>query len=197
MHYQQTSLKKFQIRDLHKWKGNLMTDMIKSVKQLFSDQIYFVPDYQRGYAWEDRQCQDLLDDLELLSETGRHYTGTIVVGPHEENMKIFLDANMQEYKAYDIIDGQQRLTTILILLKVIHDQLHTSSENDNLSTNIRETYLFNNDRNGQPFTKLTLNPDSQDFFANNILALRPGVAGPTIRSHQRLLNAHDKFIVFF
>ena len=62
---------------------------------------------------------------------------------------------------------------------------------------MRETYLHHLDRNGQPFTKLTLNADSQDFFANNILGLSPGIAGPTIRSHERLLGAQQHFAAYF
>ncbi|HNT24178.1 MAG TPA: DUF262 domain-containing HNH endonuclease family protein [Anaerolineales bacterium] len=174
-----------------------MSDMIKSVKQIFSDQIFFVPDYQRGYAWEERQCQDLLDDLDLLSESGRHYTGTIVVCPRTEDASPFLDANLREYKAFDIIDGQQRLTTVVILLKAIHDQLNADPQHQALAVNLCETYLFARDRNGQPFTKLSLNPDSQEFFANNILALHPGVGGATIRSHQRLHEAHARFAAYF
>ena len=104
-----------------------MSDMIKSIKQIFTDQIFYVPDYQRGYAWEEQQCQDLIDDLELLRpETGRHYTGTLVVrSTDRNNSKPFIDANMQEYKSFDIIDGQQRLTTVVILLKAIYDQMLT------------------------------------------------------------------------
>jgi hypothetical protein len=173
-----------------------MVDMVKSVKQIFADQVFYVPDYQRGYAWEDQQCQDLLDDLELLSETGRHYTGTLVVGPHGENAAPFIDANMQEYLTYDIIDGQQRIATIVMLLKAIYDEMMMIPQCQTLAASLCDTYLYTNDRNGQAFTKLKLNPDSQDFFANDILALRPGVTGPTIRSHQRLRDAQVKFANF-
>ena len=119
-----------------------MSDMIKSIKQIFTDQIFYVPDYQRGYAWEEKQCQDFLDDLELIHpETGRHFTGTLVVSPHDPGTsKPFIDAYMQEYKSYDIIDGQQRLTTIVILLKTIYDQMLSLPQCQNLSPSLREMY---------------------------------------------------------
>ena len=175
-----------------------MSDMIKSIKQIFTDQIFYVPDYQRGYAWEEQQCQDLIDDLELLRpETGRHYTGTLVVRSTDgNNSKPFIDANMQEYKSFDIIDGQQRLTTVVILLKAIYDQMLTLPQCKNLASGLKDIYLYISDRNGQPFSKLKLGRDSQDFFENNILMLRSGSTGPLIRSHQRLLEASEKFTKF-
>lgn len=174
-----------------------MSDMIKSVKQVFTDHIFFIPDYQRGYAWEDRQCQDLLDDLELLRPgAGKHYTGTLVVCPRKEAQP-FIDINQLEYQAFEIIDGQQRLTTIIILLKTLHDQMQAQAECQHLAIGLREMYLHTTDRNKQPFTKLKLSPESQDFFENNILALRPGSTAPTIRSHQRLSEARAKFEKFF
>ena len=100
-----------------------MSDMIKSINHIFTDKIFYIPDFQCGFAWEKQQYQNLLDDLELLRpETGRHYTGTLVVGSLDGyKSKPFIDTNMQEYKSFDIIDGQQRLTTIVILLKAIYD----------------------------------------------------------------------------
>lgn len=174
-----------------------MSDMIKSVKQIFTDQVFFIPDYQRGYAWEVDQCQDLLDDLELISANGRHYTGTLVVAPHEGEQKSFVDINLLEYQAFDIIDGQQRLTTIIILLRAILDELHDLPDlPQGLAENLRQTYLYHTDRARQPFPKLTPGADSQDFFSRQILALRPGIVEPTIRSHQRLQDAQVHFVTY-
>lgn len=172
-----------------------MSDMLKSIKQIFTDRIFYVPDYQRGYSWEGRQLQDLLDDLELLRpETGRHYTGTLVVRPIEENNSgPFLDANMQEYKSFDIIDGQQRIASIVILLKAIYDQMLTLPQCQDLAPGIKDNYLYVADRNGQSFSKLKLGRNSQDYFENNILELHSGSISPLIRSHQRLLDASEKF----
>ena len=173
-----------------------MPDMVKRISQIFADQVFHVPDYQRGYAWEQRQWDDLLEDLELLSEGRSHFTGTLVLRARNDGNGQILDQHMHAYDAYDIIDGQQRLTTVVILLKTIHDELKRYPQFDGLAERLRETYLHHNDQNGQPFTKLTLNTDSQDFFANNILGLHPGISGPTIRSHERLLGARDHFAAY-
>ena len=50
-----------------------------SLQDLFSDRIFRVPSYQRGYAWEKQQVGEFLDDLALLDSSRHHYTGTIVL----------------------------------------------------------------------------------------------------------------------
>jgi len=71
-----------------------------------------VPPYQREYAWEQENVDQLYDDLALAKLEGRDYfLGTIVTIPREgENV-------------LEIIDGQQRLTTTAILLAAIRDHL--------------------------------------------------------------------------
>jgi hypothetical protein len=173
-----------------------MPDMVKRFSQIFADQVFHVPDYQRGYAWEQRQWDDLLEDLELLTDGRTHFTGTLVLRARNDGSGQILDQHMHAYDSYDIIDGQQRLTTVVILLKAIHDEMQTFPQLHSLASRLQETYLHHVDRNGQPFTKLTLNADSQNYFSDNILDLRPGISGPTIRSHERLLGAHQHFVAY-
>lgn len=54
-------------------------DHLQSVQYIFSDRLFRIPDYQRGYAWEEQQWRDLLEDLELLPDESDHFTGTLVV----------------------------------------------------------------------------------------------------------------------
>ena len=53
-----------------------MPDMVKSISEIFANQVFRVPDYQRGYSWEEKQWNDLVEDLELLPEGRNHFTGT-------------------------------------------------------------------------------------------------------------------------
>ena len=41
---------------------------LQSIQKIFQDQLFSVPDYQRGYAWEERHWQDLWDDIDLLDK---------------------------------------------------------------------------------------------------------------------------------
>ncbi|GHT03792.1 hypothetical protein AGMMS49525_09450 [Bacteroidia bacterium] len=89
-----------------------------NLSELFSSRIFRTPDYQRGYAWGEKQLSELWDDLEEIpidekGEYKKHYTGTIFLKETlpNSNEKWYSDA-----KYYDVVDGQQRLTTISILL---------------------------------------------------------------------------------
>lgn len=54
-------------------------DNTLSLPTLFHERIFRVPDYQRGYAWEKEQVDEILEDLWLLDTSRRHYAGTIVL----------------------------------------------------------------------------------------------------------------------
>ena len=50
---------------------------------LFRKRLFRVPDYQRGYSWEEQHVEEFLEDLELLGPQRYHYTGTVVL--HESD----------------------------------------------------------------------------------------------------------------
>jgi uncharacterized protein with ParB-like and HNH nuclease domain len=100
-----------------------MPDMKKSVAEIFSNQVFRIPDYQRGYAREEKQWDELLEDLDLLPEWRNHFTGTLVLSAGENGSKKLLDIKGKAYTAYNVIDGQQRLTTLVILLKAIYQEM--------------------------------------------------------------------------
>jgi uncharacterized protein with ParB-like and HNH nuclease domain len=88
-----------------------------NLSELFNQKIFRIPDYQRGYAWEDKQLTELWDDLEDINEIDgelkKHYTGTIYL---EETVSNPSEKWLTGVKFYNIVDGQQRLTSISILL---------------------------------------------------------------------------------
>ena len=78
---------------------------------------YYIPEYQRGYRWEDKQVLNLLDDLDTFfsgDTKGQFYCLQPIV---------VKEVTIDNEKWLEVIDGQQRLTTILILMKVF-DQLN-------------------------------------------------------------------------
>ena len=99
-------------------------DNVISLDDLFHKRLFSVPDYQRGYAWGGDQIKDFLDDLDILAPDRLHYTGTVVLhrrsGTPEQE-----DESGNTYAQVDIVDGQQRLTTIVLLLDAIRKSLHT------------------------------------------------------------------------
>ncbi|MGO9138768.1 MAG: DUF262 domain-containing protein [Syntrophales bacterium] len=94
----------------------------KSLDSLFNEKIFRIPDYQRGYAWQKSQLKDFWEDLINLPDDRSHYTGVITLKQiptqHiEENEKEYWLVEDYSYKIYHIVDGQQRLTTFIILLQ--------------------------------------------------------------------------------
>jgi hypothetical protein len=99
-----------------------MSDL-QSLSELFQNKLFRIPDYQRGYAWKQAQLVDFWDDVMNLQEDRYHYTGLLSLKavPKSEtkgwgNDKWLLDSG---YKAYHVVDGQQRLTTFSILVNEI------------------------------------------------------------------------------
>lgn len=117
----------------------------ENVAKVFGRDKFRIPQYQRDYAWKRQNFVDLWEDLEEAIESKDsqgHFLGTIVVAPNKENSQIF-----------DIIDGQQRTTTIFMLLYA----LICKSEN---KENLKTKFLL--DEGGK--LKLEVAPQNQEFF---------------------------------
>jgi uncharacterized protein with ParB-like and HNH nuclease domain len=171
-----------------------MIKNVFSIEELFAGRIFSIPDYQRGYAWEESHCMELLDDLELLGPKQNHYTGTIILDPKNDTI---IDFEGSSFKKYDIVDGQQRLTSLIILLKVIQSSLAEMNHKSDLAKGIEKKYLRSLGLNDNyPFYKLSLNSDCNDFFMKTILG-KTSIAGKTLLSHERLSNAKNIYSKYF
>lgn len=101
--------------------------VLKSVNQLF-EYSFFIPDYQRGFRWTDTQVKQLLDDVwnfaknppqqEPGKEKPFYCLQPVVVKKRDEN-------------EWEVIDGQQRLTTIYLILKNLQNQIERDQKNFN------------------------------------------------------------------
>lgn len=157
---------------------------------LFRKRLFRVPDYQRGYSWEEQQVTEFLEDLELLGSQRYHYTGTVVLHASEARP---MDEGGNTYVPVEIVDGQQRITTIVLLLDGISRSLERFSDTaKRLSQGIRTNFIVTTGINGQPLYKLSLNQDADFYFKNSVLAKQPGVEGPQITSERRLAAAKEK-----
>jgi len=79
---------------------------LKSLQEIFNEKNFRVPDYQRGYSWDKKELEDLWRDINVLDGSRYHYTGVLSVTHHEDG-------------AVYIVDGQQRLTSLIILINAI------------------------------------------------------------------------------
>ena len=82
---------------------------LDNLQEIFNQKIFRIPDYQRGYSWEERQCRDLWQDIDILPDCRDHYTGVLTVVSKDSEILI--------------VDGQQRLATLIILIQVIYEKL--------------------------------------------------------------------------
>lgn len=95
-------------------------DIRVTLPQVVSQRLLMVADYQRPYAWELKQLSDLWDDLDLLG-SGVHYAGTVVMKEVVGSEKETIDG--ERLTTYEVVDGQQRLTTCLLLLDRLRRRL--------------------------------------------------------------------------
>ena len=159
-----------------------------TLQELFNNRIFRVPDYQRGYAWEKQQVGEFLEDLDILSSARHHYTGTIVLHA-DDAKKQKQDSEGTTYTETNIVDGQQRLTTIVLLLNEISRGLSAFESSQALAAGIRKNYVEGISIDGVPLYKLSLNEDTDTFFRSDVLPESKGVAAPSTASAQRLLDA--------
>lgn len=111
---------------------------LQSLSQIFQNKIFRIPDYQRGYAWQEPQLRDFWEDLINLQVDRYHYTGLLsmkVLG-RKESRSLGNDDQWllnSGFKAYHIVDGQQRLTTFVILLNEVLEYVRNLPENKDKS----------------------------------------------------------------
>jgi len=106
----------------------MAANQLQNLDTIFNSRIFRVPDYQRGYAWGERQLTDFWDDLNRLTEKRNHYTGQLTLEHVGEPAWTLWDdetwlIETKAYKPFYVVDGQQRLTTAIILLKCLLERV--------------------------------------------------------------------------
>ena len=95
---------------------------LKSVAEL-QDLAFYIPDYQRGYRWTQRQVEDLLNDIFEFSQkdnAGIYCLQPLVVVPRSSDEQPLDKAHATKVNMqWEVVDGQQRLTTIRLILEVL------------------------------------------------------------------------------
>ncbi len=134
-----------------------------TIKQLFDDTEYVIPIYQRNYAWGEAQIAQLIDDIasSMNSNTENYYLGSLVVFKREVNNQF----------VYETIDGQQRLTTLNLLLSVLKNEFSDDVTINDLKGNLKF--------------------DSRDVSSKTITALyNYGLAPTTLKQNVSMVQAY-------
>ncbi len=158
----------------------------KTILDLFSDKKadFLIPDYQRAYAWDEEQCQTLWDDIFVFSFPDNNCDA------FDENNEEYFLGSIVAYKndngKSEVIDGQQRLTTLMIILRAFYDRFAVmQDENSKLTRELIEKCIWKTNAFGAPDkTKLKINSevatdaDKEEFLD----LLRTGIVQPSSKS---------------
>ena len=117
-----------------------------SIEEAFRECFYIVPDYQREYVWTDKEVHQLLEDIGEQIDAGttrEYFIGTVLVSPTEQK------------NHYEVIDGQQRLTTFFLLLCALKHLFQGEPQRQMIAGLISTSYV---DSDGEVRTNLKLEP---------------------------------------
>jgi hypothetical protein len=155
-----------------------------------------IPDYQRPYSWDRKQLSDLWEDLDLLGKSGTHYAGTLVLrrcidaaGEPKQSM----DDAGEVLEHYEVVDGQQRLTTCLILLDRIRRRLDMLAAAGDLrageiASGLRLRYGAVK-VNGVCVPRLMLGSELNRYWKDHVLGDETYVGPPLLAGERRLRDA--------
>lgn len=114
-----------------------MASELQPLSLLFQNKLFRIPDYQRGYAWQQSQLVDFWDDLANLQDNRYHYTGLLSLKNLKSSETKTWGSDLwmvdKGFKACHIVDGQQRLTTFIILINEIVEFSRSLEENTDKS----------------------------------------------------------------
>jgi uncharacterized protein with ParB-like and HNH nuclease domain len=126
---------------------------------------FVIPIYQRTYSWTERECRQLWDDIMRTGRNGgisAHFVGSIV----------YIEQGLYQVTAQSpllVIDGQQRLTTVSLLLEALARHLGDDEPVDGFSAlKVRSYYLLNTLEKGERYFKLLLTQTDKESFLSQL-----------------------------
>ena len=125
----------------------------KTISDLFeSRRLFNIPRYQRAYAWEEKHLQDFIGDIKSQNLERDYFFGTILLQVADSNGL---------FKVVDIVDGQQRITTLVIFMRALLKKLAVAGDDVGI---FEESYVQYRDE-----YKLRVLEYDNAFFQNYIM----------------------------
>ena len=137
------------------------TPIIKFIRNV--DRTFMIPVYQRNYSWNTNNCDQLFEDLIRADRDNKnHYFGNIVyyVASYD---------TIHNYEELALIDGQQRITTIMLLIAAIRDNCESEADRESITRN----YLQNKDSEERERVKLKQIEGDRDSYEAIIAGKEP------------------------
>lgn len=132
-----------------------------SFSDLVSKKLFRIPEYQRAYSWTSHQRQDLFSDIRKTHSKGTdeaHFMAAVVCLLRRKQI-----LGTDSYEIMEVVDGQQRLTTLVVLLKTIQRALGDTPQEKKLSDELSELLVKSE---GDELLLLQTNHDSSHFFSD-------------------------------
>ncbi len=161
-----------------------------SIDEAFRECFYIVPDYQREYVWTDKEVHQILDDINEQLDAGttrEYFVGTVLVSSTDKK------------NHYEVIDGQQRLTTFFLLLCALKHRFRGERQRETISGLLSTSYT-DNDGETRTSLKLELRYENAGEVITELVALddgplavRAGIQAAGIASFgslENLINAY-------
>ena len=140
----------------------------QTLRQLLGNGLsYQIPLFQRDYSWQQEQWEDLWEDIDVaIKEESTHYMGYLVI-------------QSRDHKNFAVIDGQQRLTTlsllVLAVLQALQELIDSGADADSNAKRqqqLRNAYIGYLDPVSLiPQSKLKLNSNNDDFYQHYLVPL--------------------------
>lgn len=165
-----------------------------SIEEAFRECFYIVPDYQREYVWTDKEVHQLLEDIGEQIDAGttrEYFVGTVLVSPTDQK------------NHYEVIDGQQRLTTFFLLLCALKHLFRREPQWQMIAELISTRYV---DSDGEVCTNLKLEPryeSAGEVMAKLVeldaepMAVRAGIQASGIASFGSLENLVNSYSTLY
>jgi hypothetical protein len=146
-----------------KMAGSIQPELM-SVQNLFANSLFVVPEYQRAYAWEQDEWDDLWGDIrEGMRTRTQHFLGTIVLMDQETSCR---DSEGRSLRLFHVVDGQQRLTTLCLLLLAVYDAIRQAD--DRISRGLWRDFV----QHEAGMRKLCLGRLNREYFDQLVVALQ-------------------------
>ena len=159
-----------------------------TLAQLMQGRLFRIPQYQRTYSWRSKQRQDMFNDIQRIYDLDLdrfHFMAT-VVGLRREARTIMTE----EHHVIDIVDGQQRITTLILLLKAIAKATKSSDTIEEQIGQQIDRSLIKDDE--ATLLLLQTNHDGSNYFANYLRkGSRPSSKTAKTVADRELLSAME------
>ena len=157
---------------------------------LLQGRLFRIPDYQRAYAWGSKQRKELFSDIIEVYKSGQDHFMATVVGLMRDKRRIVAD----EYQAVDVVDGQQRLTTLIIMFKAIEKALDPKKTDESkIKREICELLVKGDDF---ALVLLQTNHDSSSIFIDYIRTGKISSGAPETIADKNLIAAERECEAF-